>query len=73
MTTTLNVEGMSCSSCAARIHEALRLDGVATVEVAVDRGTVTVVHAPAVKEVALVKALESAGYGARSRKGCCCG
>ncbi len=71
--TLLHVSGMSCHSCVARIRRALSLDGVTDVEVALDRGTVTVRHSEAISERRLIAALESAGYGATARSGCCCG
>ena len=61
----LDLEGMTCSSCAARIEKKLnRLDGVeATVNYATEQATV---HAgPAVSLDDLVGAVEAAGYTAR--------
>ncbi|MES1246533.1 MAG: heavy metal translocating P-type ATPase [Actinomycetota bacterium] len=60
----LELEGMTCASCAARIEKKLnRLDGVeATVNFATERATV---HAGEdVSVEALVAAVEAAGYGA---------
>jgi Cu+-exporting ATPase len=62
--TTLQLEGMSCASCAARIEKTLnRLDGVqASVNFATDRATVRC--APGTQPQELIAAVESVGYGA---------
>ncbi len=62
--TILDVAGMSCSSCARRISNALRsLDGVAAVEVRLQDGQVHVRHDPTKTSVeALVATLDKAGY-----------
>ncbi|HEU5213614.1 MAG TPA: heavy metal translocating P-type ATPase [Gaiellaceae bacterium] len=60
----LELEGMTCASCAARIEKKLnKLDGVeATVNFATERATV---HCPSdVSVERLVATVESAGYGA---------
>jgi Cu+-exporting ATPase len=61
----LDLEGMTCASCAARIEKKLnKLDGVeATVNFATEQATVQSDRALPVGE--LVAAIESAGYGAR--------
>src|SRR5437588_3457486 len=61
----LDVEGMTCASCAARIERKLnKLDGVeATVNFATEQATVR--SALAVPLATLVAAVESAGYAAR--------
>jgi Cu+-exporting ATPase len=61
----LQIEGMSCASCAAHVERALnKLDGVeATVNLATELATVHA--APAVTIGELVGAVEEAGYGAR--------
>ena len=64
-TLRLDLEGMTCASCAARIEKRLnKLDGVAaTVNFATEQATV---HCDAeVPLDQLVAAVESAGYGAR--------
>src|SRR5205085_2523761 len=59
------IDGMTCSSCAARIEKKLnRIDGVeATVNYATEQATVTA--APGVSVDQLVATVESAGYTAR--------
>jgi len=61
----LDLEGMTCASCAARIEKKLNdLDGVeATVNFATEQATVR--SGPEVSLGELVGAVESAGYGAR--------
>ena len=61
----LDLEGMTCASCAARIEKRLnQLDGVeATVNFATEQATVR--SATGVSPDELVGAVESAGYGAR--------
>ena len=60
----LDLEGMTCASCAVRIEKKLnKLDGVeATVNFATEQATV---HVHGVPVERLVEAVESAGYGAR--------
>ena len=60
----LDLDGMGCASCAARIEKRLNeLDGVeATVNFATEQATV---HADGVGIDELVAAVEAAGYGAR--------
>jgi Cu+-exporting ATPase len=64
-TVRLDLEGMTCASCAARIEKRLnKLDGVsATVNFATERATVRCVAAVPVEQ--LVAAVQSTGYGAR--------
>src|SRR5262249_59475243 len=61
----LDVEGMSCASCAARVERGLnKLAGVeASVNLATSQATVRATRPIAVDE--LVGAVEGAGYGAR--------
>ena len=65
----LDLEGMTCASCAARIEKSLnRLDGVeATVNFATEQATVDC--DPAVSVDQLVGAVESAGYHAHVAEG----
>lgn len=61
----LQVEGMTCHSCVRHVDAALRdVDGVNTVEVALDTGRVVVGHDPHADVACLVEALEAAGYPA---------
>ena len=61
----LDLEGMTCASCAARIEKKLnKLSGVdAVVNLATERATV--VCAPGTSVDALVDAVRAAGYDAR--------
>ncbi len=63
-TTDLELRGMTCASCAARVERGLNaLDGVhATVNFAVERARVE--HDPNVSAADLVRAVESTGYQA---------
>ncbi len=63
-TTDLQLRGMTCASCAARVEHRLNtLDGVhATVNFAVERAHVE--HGPTVSAEELIHAVESAGYQA---------
>ena len=64
-TVRLDIAGMTCTSCAARVEKKLnRLDGVeATVNYATEHASVTA--APGVTVDELVATVESAGYSAR--------
>ena len=65
--TTLDVTGMTCGSCARHVSAALRsLDGVTKVDVRLKDGKVIVNHDPtSTSAVALIAALEKAGYGSQ--------
>lgn len=66
--TSLDISGMSCAACAARVEKVLaRVDGVnrATVNLALERAEVE--HAPALAPEDLVDQVEQAGYGAALR------
>jgi Cu+-exporting ATPase len=67
-TIELDLEGMTCAGCAARIEKRLNaLEGVrAAVNFATERVTV---HSDAVPVEELVRAVEGAGYGARQHVG----
>ena len=63
-TTDLDLRGMSCAACAARVEGALNgLDGVrAAVNFALERAHIQ--HEPAVSAGDLIRAVESTGYHA---------
>ena len=63
---TLEIEGMTCASCAMRIEKRLnKLDGVeATVNFALEQASVTAPEGMAVDD--LVAQVEAAGYGVRT-------
>lgn len=64
--TVLNVDGMTCPSCISHINTALKdVDGVGQVEVKLRDGQVVVTHVAGVEVVALVGALDDAGYTSR--------
>lgn len=65
--TTLDVTGMSCGSCVRHVSTALRsLDGVTNVDVRLKEGKVVVSHDPTkTSAVALIAALDKAGYGSQ--------
>ncbi|EAG1698567.1 copper chaperone CopZ [Listeria monocytogenes] len=60
----LNVEGMTCSHCEARVTKALsEVNGVKSAVVSLDEGTATVEFEQGqVTEDALIDAVEEAGY-----------
>jgi len=62
--TTLDVTGMSCSSCVRHVNDALgNLPGVAKVEVRLGDGKVVVQHEPDKTSIDnLIAALREAGY-----------
>ena len=66
---TLDLEGMTCAACAARIERKLnKLDGVdATVNYALEQAIIHAGHGVTVDE--LLAAVESAGYRARLSRG----
>ena len=77
-TTTLEVHGMTCQSCVRHIRDALRLDGVARVDVRIADGRVEIEHDARSSEAALIDAIRTSGYevGPQRRtgtRGGCCG
>jgi Cu+-exporting ATPase len=63
---TLAIEGMTCASCVARVERALqRVPGVADVAVNLASEEARVAAAPGLDPLALVAAVEGAGYDAR--------
>jgi Cu+-exporting ATPase len=64
VTTDLDLRGMTCASCAARVERGLNsLDGVhATVNLAVERAHVE--HEPTVSATDLIQAVQASGYQA---------
>ncbi len=63
MKTTLNITGMSCAHCAARVEKALQaVEGVTTVEVNHKKGTAIVTSTAPLNEDALKSAVQEAGY-----------
>ena len=64
--TTLQVTGMTCKSCVARVNRALStLDGVREIEVELRRGTVRIRHAPELTAMELAERVSKAGYPSR--------
>lgn len=65
-TTTLNIQGMTCGGCVKSVTNALqREDGVAKVEVLLEKGTATVDYDPAVTQPEkLVAAIDDIGFEA---------
>ncbi len=62
-TTTFQVLGMTCGHCASSVEEELRtLPEVATVEVTLDTGNVTVTSTSALDPESIVAAVVEAGY-----------
>ncbi|RYP82208.1 copper chaperone [Nocardioides guangzhouensis] len=62
-TTTWHVTGMTCGHCVASVtEELLEVDGVESVDVALDRGEVTVTSNRALDAAAVAAAVDEAGY-----------
>lgn len=79
-TTTLDVHGMTCHACVRRVRDALRLEGVARVEVRLADGRVEIEHDARTSAATLTAAIHAAGYDAGApashatpRRGGCCG
>ena len=61
--TDMEIEGMMCEHCQARVKEALeKVDGVDTAEVSHEAGTAVVSLSGAVTDEALTAAVKDAGY-----------
>lgn len=61
--TLLNVQGMTCRSCVHHVGEALRdLDGIAEVDVRLQKGQVLVRHDARTPVAKMIEALSEAGY-----------
>jgi copper chaperone CopZ len=64
--TTLQVSGMTCKGCVARVNRALSsIDGVHEIEVELRRGTIRIRHAPAITAMQLAERVSKAGYPSR--------
>jgi Cu+-exporting ATPase len=63
---TLNIGGMTCAACAARVEKAIRkLEGIASASVNLATEKASVVYNPAVIRLSAIKeAIEKAGYAA---------
>jgi len=82
MTTTLTVEGMTCSSCISHVKQALAIEGVSAVDVRLADQVVTIEHESRITNQELRRLLDRAGYpvvatpsarAGSSGGGCCCG
>jgi copper chaperone len=62
-TTTITVNGMTCSHCVVAVHRELsKLGGVTRVEISLDSGLVTVDSDQPVDLATMTAAVEEAGY-----------
>jgi len=69
MTKTLNVEGMMCGHCEARVKKALEaVEGVASAEVSHEKGTAVVTLSKDVPDAVLKKAVEDQDYAVTAVK-----
>ena len=69
MTKTLNVEGMMCGHCEARVKKALEaVEGVVSAEVSHEKGTAVVTLSKDVPDAVLKKAVEDQGYAVTAVK-----
>ncbi|MBR2281094.1 MAG: heavy metal translocating P-type ATPase [Spirochaetales bacterium] len=63
MTRTMDIDGMMCPHCEARVKKALEaVDGVKSAEVSHERNSAVVTVEPSVSDEALAKAVTDAGY-----------
>lgn len=66
MTTTLEVDGMTCQGCVGNVTTLLQgVIGVEDVQVSLTPGRAVVVHGEAVTQEALINTVEGAGFDAR--------
>ena len=62
-TTTWHVTGMTCGHCATSVtEELLEVDGIQSVDVALDSGEVAVISSGPVDPAAVAAAVDEAGY-----------
>ncbi|MFI6313126.1 heavy-metal-associated domain-containing protein [Nocardia fusca] len=62
-TTTVTVTGMTCGHCVSSVREEVgRIDGVASVDVDLASGLVTIAGAAPVEREAIAAAVDEAGY-----------
>lgn len=67
--TRLDIEGMSCASCVARVEKSLsKVEGVTSASVNFANHTATVEHGEGVDDGTLIMAVESAGYDAKVKQ-----
>ena len=63
MEKTLNLEGMMCGHCEARVKQALEaIDGVSSADVSHEKGTAVVTLEKDVSDTVLKSAVEEQGY-----------
>lgn len=67
-TSTLNVEGMSCNHCVMAVKKTVSaIQGVESVDVNLENGTVSVRHGDGVNMEQLKEAIQGAGYDVRGQ------
>lgn len=67
VTTTLVISGMTCSHCAQHVESALAAVPDVTASVDLDTATAEVHHDSTVPLMAVIEAVQGAGYTARTR------
>ncbi len=66
MTTTLEVDGMTCQGCVGNVTTLLEgVIGVESVQVTLSPGRAVVVHGDSVTQSALIDTVEGAGFDAK--------
>ena len=69
MVKTLNITGMMCMHCEARVKKLLEgVDGVVSADVSHEKGTATVTFSKGVSDDTLIKLIEADGYKVTSVK-----